>query len=391
MKDHASKDERNLKFMPGNGSQPSYYLTDITLNYQRIRRFAGYTKAEAREYLAKLRLAAKEGKLEEFIKPNEKAEAHRPDIFGDYARSLLDSAEWKAKRSASRNEISLKNLNRVFKNIPLQGINAGRVREYVTMRTKDGVAPATINREISLLKSVLYAAEYDNLIASNPIRGRRVKKLEENNSREKTILNLNLTDDDLLRLCDSAAPHFRPILELALVTGMRRGEILKMKWKDIDFGLRMIRIPAENSKTNRDRYIPISGTLIRLLDSLEKKGDYVFMNDLTGNHRLRVEAAFKAACEKAGIKHGRKNGITFHDLRHIAAYRLVKVTDVVTASKILGHASIQMTMRYVHPTENDKREAIEKVAEKLFRGRQKDDSHLPSRILEEAKNGTQIN
>lgn len=387
----ALRSEKNLRFIPSaNSGRPGYYVTDITINYHRIRRFAGYTKAEAKDYLAKLRLAARDGRLEEFIKPKAQ-EPPRADIFGAYARSLLDSAEWKAKRSASRNEISLKNLNRSFKDIPLQDINPGRVREYITKRTKDGMAPATINREISLLKSILYAAEYDGLISSNPIRGRRVKKLEEHNSREKTILNLNLTDDDLRRLCDCAAPHFKPILELALITGMRRGEILKLRWQDIDFGLRTIRVPAENSKTNRDRYIPMSADLIKLFDSLKKRGDYVFMNDWTGKRRLRVEEAFKAACERAGIKNGRPDGITFHDLRHIAAYRLVKVTDIVTASKILGHASIQMTMRYVHPTENDKREAIENVAKNLFQGRQKVDSGTSSRVLEELKNGTQVN
>ena len=380
--------EKNLKFVQAKSGERSYYLTDITLNYRRIRRFAGWTKAEARDYLAKLRLAAKEGKLEEIIRPKRRAE----NTFGEYARNLLNSAEWKAKRSASRNEISLNNLNRVFKDIPLQDINPGLVRKYVSLRTEEGVAPATINREISFLKSVLYAAEFDGIIASNPIRGRRVKKLEEASSREKSILSLKLSDDDLVRLCDSAAPHFRPILELALITGMRRGEILKMKWKDVDFGLRVIRVPAENSKTKRERFIPISANLIRLLDSIEKKGDYVFMNEWTGKRKKRIEKAFKIACEKAGIAHSRKNGgITFHDLRHIAAYRLVKVTDVVTASKILGHASIQMTMRYVHPTEKDKREAIEKAAENLFRGRQKDVNDQSAGHLEGLEIKPQIN
>jgi integrase len=84
-----------------------------------------------------------------------------------------------------------------------------------------------------------------------------------------------------------------------------------------------------------------------------------------------VDEAFRAACKRAKITSGRKEGgLVFHDLRHFAAYRLVKATDVVTASKILGHASIQMTMRYVHPTDSDKREAVEKVGKNLFRARQ---------------------
>jgi integrase len=381
------KNERNLVYVPARDGKPAHYVTEITLAYRRVRRFAGWSKEEARTYLGKLRLAAKEGKLEELIKP----EKMKGDIFGVYARALLDSAEWKAKRSASRNELSLKHLNRVFKDTRLSEVSPGLVRKYITERREDGVSPATINRELSLLKSILYAAEYDGLVASNPIRGRRVKKLEENNSREKLILDLNLTDEDLRRLVDSAVPHFKPILEIALVTGMRRGEILKMKWKDVDLRLGTIRVSAENSKTKRERFIPIDANLAAELDSIERKGDYVFMNDWTGKRRKDVDEAFRAACERAGIPSGRKNGLTFHDLRHLAAYRLVKVTDIVTASKILGHASIQMTMRYVHPTDSDKRAAIEKAAENLFRGRQKDVNAEIERSLEGLENKAQIN
>lgn len=382
--------DKQLRFIPGKGGRPGYYITDITINYRRIRRFAGYTKAEAKDYLANLRLAARDGRLEDLIRPKAK-EPPRADIFGDYARSLLDSAEWKAKRSASRNEISLKNLNRSFEDIPLQDVSPGRVREYMTMRAKE-VAPATINREISFLKSVLFCAEADKLIQSNPIRGRAVKALAENNNREKSILSFRFTDDDLRHLIDCMEPEFKPIVELALSTGLRLGEILKMRWKDVDLDSAMIRIPAENAKSKKERFIPMGEHLLILFDSLEKRHEYIFRDGSLGTCRLRVEEAFRRACEKAGIHYGRKDdGLVFHDLRHIAAYRLVKVTDVVTASKILGHSSLQMTMRYVHPTDNDKREAIERAAEGLFQGRQKVDSGTSSRVLKELKNGSQVN
>ena len=379
---------RNLQFVgPGNG-RPGYYVTDITLGWRRVRRFAGYTKEEARDFLAKLRIEAKDGKLEELIKPKSAG-----DMFGAYGRTLLDSAEWKAKRSSSRNEISFKHLNRRFKDVRLADINAGLVRKYITERREEGVSPATTNRELSLLKSILYAAEFDGLIASNPIRGRRVKKLNEGEGREKVLLSMRIVDDYELqrRLVDCAAPHFKPILEIALVTGMRRGEIFKMKWKDADLHLGTIRVPAENAKTKRERLIPIDSNLVAALDSIERKGDYVFINSWTGDRRRDVDEAFRAACERTGIKSGRKEGLTFHDIRHLAAYRLVKVTDIVTAARILGHASIQMTMRYVHSTENDKRAAIEKAAEILFRPRQNPANAQNSTLLKEAEKQTQIN
>ncbi len=222
------------------------------------------------------------------------------------------------------------------------------------------------------MKSVLYRAEYDGLITMNPIRGRRVKKLEEDNHREKIILELGLTNDDLRRLVESATDYLKPILKLALTTGMRQGEILKAKWRDVNLSLGTLRVPVENAKSKRERLVPIAPDLCIELDSMQRSGDYIFANPETGTRRKDLRVVFKAACEAAKIRVGREGGLVFHDLRHIAAYHLVKVTDIVTASKILGHSSLDMTLRYVLPTERDKSLAVEKVAENLFPGRQKD-------------------
>lgn len=362
------KPENNLVFVPARKGKSAHYLTEITLNYRRVRRFAGYTKEEARAKLAELRIAAKQGKLEETIRPE------RPkDLFGDYARAVLDSAEWKSKRSAGRNEISFQHLNAEFKDYRLVDIKPGAVRRYVTRRIQeDGASPATANRELSFLKSILYAAEADEIIPANPIRGRRVKKQPENNHREKVILGLNLSDDKLRALVDSAADYLQPILKIALTTGMRRDEILEMKWRDVDLTLGTIRIPAENAKSKRERTVPLDPDMCVDLDSMPRKSEYIFLNPETGTRIKDVRGSFSAACKAAGIETGRPDGLVFHDLRHLAAYHLVKVTDIVTASKILGHASLDMTLRYVHPTDTDKYEAVRKVAENLFRGRQKD-------------------
>jgi integrase len=355
------KKEKNLVFIPARDGKPAHYVTEITLNWRRVRRFAGWTKEEARTRLAELRIAARAGNLEELVSPEPPG-----DAFGEYARALLDSAEWKAKRSHRRDEVSLKRLNRSFKNVRLADINPALVRKYMTeRREKDGMKPATVNRELSFLKSVLYAAECDEVIASNPIRGRRVKKFKEANSREKAILEMNLEDGDQARLIEGAAESLKPILKIALLTGMRQGEILKMKWTDVDFRLGEIRIPEENSKSKKERFVPMDGAIVEALDSIERKGEYIFFNPETKNRVIDIRRPFKGALEAAKIE-----GLRFHDLRHLAASRLVKVTDVVTASKILGHSSLDMTLRYVHSTQKDRHAAVEKAAENLFRTRQ---------------------
>ncbi len=361
------KAEKNLVFVPAQNGKPAHYVTAITLKYHLVHRFAGYTKEEARAYLAELRIAAKQGKLEELLKPNKPK-----DIFGDYARAVLDSAEWKSKRSAGRNEISFQHLKLEFKTCRLIDIKPGAVRRYVTRRIQeDGASPATANRELSFLKSILFAAEADEIIPANPIRGRRVKKQPENNHREKIILGLNLSDEKIRALVEAAADYLQPILKIALTTGMRRDEILNMKWRDVDLQLGTIRIPAENAKSKRERMVPLDPDMCIDLDSLPRKSEYIFLNPETGTRIKDVRGCFNAACGAAEIVTGRKEGLVFHDLRHLAAYHLVKVTDIVTASKILGHASLDMTLRYVHPTDTDKYEAVRKVAENLFQGHQK--------------------
>ena len=103
------KKDQNLVQVPAKAGKPAHYVTEITLNYRRVRRFAGYTKAEALQFLAELHVAAKEGRLDDFLKPEKPK-----DTFGEYARAVLDSAEWRAKRSAERNETSFLHLNREF-------------------------------------------------------------------------------------------------------------------------------------------------------------------------------------------------------------------------------------------------------------------------------------
>jgi integrase len=366
------KAEKNLKFIKPRDGNPSYYATEITLRGRRIRRFAGYTKDQARQFIARLRLEGPEAVLA----PPSAADGR---TFGEYARALLDSAEWQGLRSAKRNEGLLKALNVTFKSVPLVDIKPNMVRDYMTRRLTQGpkpLKPASVNRERSLLLRVLNVAKSDGVIASNPISGKSVKRLEEDNSRESRILELGLMDADMRRLIEKADERTRPVVEIALLSGMRLGEILSLRWSQVNFPQRTLTITAAKSKSKRSRMIPLGWDLLEVFRSIRRRGEYVFPNGGTGTHQKSVRKSFESACRRAGIPHGRDSGIVFHDLRHVAATELVKVIDVVTASKILGHASVEMTMRYVHVTDADKRLAIEALGGWLRGPRQKNATPL---------------
>lgn len=184
-------------------------------------------------------------------------------------------------------------------------------------------------------------------IEKNPAA--RVKKLKKAPARERI-----LTRDEAGRLVDEASPELRPILIVALNTGMRRGEILGLKWTDLDLVRGIISITM--SKSGKGRKIPMNGhvAVAAALGAVPHRGEYVFQNPETGTHLQTVNDAFRVALTRAKIA-----GCRFHDLRHTAASKMVEAgADLVTVSKILGHASIQMTMRYAHPTPEALRQAV---------------------------------
>jgi integrase len=152
---------------------------------------------------------------------------------------------------------------------------------------------------------------------------------------------------------------------------MRQGEILKAEWRDFNLVLRTLRVRKENAKSKEERIIPLGPELAAAIDTLPRLGQYIFSLP-DGGRRLDVRKTWLAACKAADIPTSQAKGITFHDLRHFAASRLVKVTDVVTAQKILGWKTLDMVRRYVHPTDEDKRLAVEAVEAGFFRvqGRQ---------------------
>jgi integrase len=153
----------------------------------------------------------------------------------------------------------------------------------------------------------------------------------------------------------------RNIITVALNTGMRKMEILSLKWDRIDFENNVITLPQTNTKSKKMRRIPISSTLRKTL--LEQKlmsggSEFVFPSAGSKNGHLSwLRRSFTTACRRASIQ-----GLRFHDLRHIAATRLVEAGIPLHAvAKLLGHSTVKITERYSHP-EGSIQEAVEILA-----------------------------
>jgi len=290
--------------------------------------------------------------------------APKPVRFEEFAQDFMEKYSKPNKRSWRADENSLLNLKPFFRNRYLSSIGAEMAEGYKAHRLamtkknsaqsqpKRKISPATVNRELALLKTIFSKAVEWGRIPVNPLT--KVKKFREDNVKERI-----LTPEEAGRLIEAANTKLRPILTIALNTGMRRNEILSLIWRDVNFAASYIQIEPAKAKSGKGRKVPMNALVVATLRTLPKRCSLVFYNPETRDCIKDIKTLFKTACKKAGIK-----GLRLHDLRHTAASRMIEAgVDIATVSKILGHASIQMTMRYCHPTPENMQRAVDKLGE----------------------------
>lgn len=261
------------------------------------------------------------------------------------AVELMSEYTQNNKRSYETDISRLNKISEYFKyNIPLKEITPSSIEKFKKSLKDENFSNATINRYISLLKKMFNLCIKNKLIKTNPCAG--VAMLRENNLKIRF-----LTKEEEKRLFKAVKDEkFSALIKLALYTGMRKGEILSLKWTNIDEKS----IEILESKSGKSRKIPNIGNLKKLLDSLPKENEYVFFNPKTQTRFQDIREAFSDALKTAQIYNFR-----FHDLRHTAATRMVeKGVDLVVIKEILGHSTIQTTMRYAHSLETIKERAI---------------------------------
>ena len=185
----------------------------------------------------------------------------------------------------------------------------------------------------------------------NPVR--EVKFLKEPKEKDRI-----LTEEEEVKLLETVrtghkAKQLESIIITALNTGMRKGEILNLKWENVDFKNRLIIV--EGTKNGEVRKIPMNQKLTATLEGAKKvsKGEYVFSEN--GKPYLDVKTGCWTALENAGIEN-----FTFHGLRHtFGSWLGMAGIDLKTIQGLMGHKDIKMTVRYSHPTPEHKRKAVE--------------------------------
>lgn len=332
-----------------NGKETEHWYVELAISgRKKIKRSVGkvgqITKTVARQYENELKKKLRLGQLDML-------QAEMPtlnEIKDDYLAYVRDV---KKKRSWTRDAELLKPLCKIFGSKKLSDISTKDIEEFKSLRIKE-VSPATVNRSLSVLRHLFNLAKrWKKFFGENPVS--IAGMLEENNLVERI-----LSPQEQDRLLESSISYLRPIIFTALNTGMRRGEILGLRWSEVDFQNNFITVVQSNSKSKKQRKIYMNTALRKMLMELKLKspsGEYVFV-DTEGDGIKTVRTAFEAACRRAGL-----GGLRFHDLRHTAATRMVESgANIVAISKILGHSDIKTTMRYTHP-EDSLKDALESL------------------------------
>jgi integrase len=225
---------------------------------------------------------------------------------------------------------------------------------------------ATVNRVMSCLRHMLAKAVEWEMLEGNPFEKGRSLQLKENNRRLRYLSQEEI--DRLLAECPDPnqkkqegqliqsvqAAHLKDFVAIAINTGMRKGEILSLKWSQIRNGF----IYLDKTKTDEARQIPINDDFKACVKAIRKRqqlrSEYI-LPDGNGGHVKDIKTSFKSALKRAGISDLRP-----HDLRHtFASHYVMRGGSLKALKEILGHKDIKMTMRYAHLSKEFAKEEIQ--------------------------------
>ncbi len=206
------------------------------------------------------------------------------------------------------------------------------------------VSPATVRLELALISHVFAIANKEwGIPVANPVANIRLPRVA--NARERRLEPAEETA--LLKELEAPAGDrsniwIRPVIVLALETAMRQGELLSLRWENVDLRRRTARLPDTKNGTARD--VPLSNRAVAVLEALPRSID--------GRVFATTESALKQSWVRA-VKRAEIEGLHFHDLRHEATSRLAEKLALHELMKVTGHKDTRMLARYYHPRAED--------------------------------------
>ncbi len=255
-------------------------------------------------------------------------------------------------KTYKRYKVSSKPLIAFFGKIPLDAITSGQVEKFKLSRASE-ISPAGTNRDLAALRFMLNFAIRQEYLQRNPVS--TVKLLPEGPGCMRVV-----SHEEQQKYLAAANPLLRDVAVLILETGMRPEEVYTIRSENVHLEKRFLFVPNGKTRFAR-RNVPLTEDALAVLKQrmVRAKGPYLFPHrsdpdrPLTSVHRGHLIALARAKI---------KATFRVYDLRHTFGSRSAMAgVDLPTLKELMGHSTIAMTMRYVHPTPEHKREAVRKL------------------------------
>lgn len=253
------------------------------------------------------------------------------------------------KKSWATDSYHINDFNLFFKGKLLSEITAQDIERF-KMERQLHVSKSSVNRQLGVLRCMFNKTVSWEKLHDNPMKS--VQFYPEPEGRLRF-----LEKEQIKTLIENCSTRLRPIVIVAIYTGMRRGEILNLHWQDVDFKRNVITLL--DTKSGPQRKLPMNALVQKTLQELDRNplSPFVFCYE-KGERIQDVRKSFSTALEKSGIIN-----FHFHDLRHTFASQLVMAgVDLNTVRELMGHKDIKMTLRYAHLAPSHKQQAVEALA-----------------------------
>lgn len=302
------------------------YWVDINHRGSRIQRSTGTSdKLAAQEFHDKIKADLwQQNKLDKKVKKNWMEAAVRWINESSHKRSLCDD------------KAHLRWLSPFLRDKFLDEIDRNLIDEIAEAKTETGVTPATVNRMLALIRSILNKAANEWAWLGRPPK---IKLRQENNNRIRWLSRV-----EAQKLLKELPEHLSDMAAFSLATGLRQNNVKSLKWEDVNLEQRHAWVHADQAKGNRAIAVPLNEEAMRVLRKREKTHPiYVF--SFRGNCISQVNTkAWRKALQRAGI-----NNFRWHDLRHTwASWHVQNGTSLHELQMLGGWMSFTMVLRYAH-------------------------------------------
>lgn len=372
--------------------QPSgvktYYLTYVLKSGKRGRvklgRAPGITVAQARE-LAKDQLAD----VTKDIDPQEKKREARRERNAHTLRSYLNQeyGPWVLAHRPRSGAGTKKRIEVCFADLldkKLTDLHSFHVERWRTGRLRDGIKPGTVNRDLTALRAALSKAVEWGLLVAHPLAGLKPSRVDHSpkvrylsaeeeaglrqalDAREARLREERASANAWRRqrgygektdlTAAAFADYLKPMVIVSLNTGLRRGELLGLRWGSVDLLRKLLTVEGHSAKSGRTRHVPLNAEALDALTRWQEQngGDGLVFEGRDGKAFYSVKKAWGAVLTTAEITNFR-----WHDMRHhFASWLVMRGVDLNTVRELLGHSDIKMTLRYAHLAPEHKAAAV---------------------------------